>query len=261
LKEVALDECLAAVKPGTIIVLGERHWHEHHRTYQLMVMSALRSRGLPVSVGMEFIPRPNQAHVDQFRQGLMTEAEFLSAVGWKRSFDHYRDQILFPAPAQNTVALNVARRVTAQIAKKGIEALSAEDRDQLPSDFATAGRGNDRYFQRFKSVMPHDIAKTERVHNVFMAQSAWDDTMAWTAVEYIQKHPQEVLVIVVGDFHVSYGGGLPDRLKKRGAADIVTISMPGNKPGDRESAITPHGPFGPRADWIWLAPDEPRDPQ
>ena len=189
----------------------------------------------------------------------MKESEFLSAVSWKGSLDHYRDQILFPAPAQKTIGLNVARRVTGKIAKQGLEALSAAEREQLPSNFAIEGRGNDRYFRRFKEAMPRDISESDKLENYFMAQSAWDDTMAWTATEYMRSHPQEVLVIVVGDFHVAYNGGLPDRLRKRGATDIVTISMLGTTPmiGDeRERAITPNGPDGPRADWIWLVPEQ-----
>ena len=250
---------LADVKPGTIVVLGERHRNDFHQAYQLMVMSELRSRGLAVSVGMEFLSRPNQADVDDFRRGRTNEAEFLSAVGWKSSLDNYRDQILFPAAAQNTIALNVARRVTAKIAKQGLDSLSAEDREQLPEDFAVEGRGNDRYFQRFKDVMTRNISESDKLENYFLAQSAWDDTMAWTATEYMRSHPREVLVIVVGDFHVAYNGGLPDRLRKRGATDIVTISMLDKTPmiGDeRERAITPNGPYGPRADWIWLTPEQ-----
>ena len=254
-----VSDCLANVKPGTIVVLGERHRNDFHQAYQLMVMSELRSRGLAVSVGMEFLDRTSHAHVDDFRRGRMKESEFLSAVGWKGSLDHYRDQILFPAPAQKTIGLNVARRVTGKIAKQGVEALSAAEREQLPNNFAIEGRGNDRYFRRFKEAMPRDISESDKLENYFMAQSAWDDTMAWTATEYMRGHPQEVLVIVVGDFHVAYNGGLPDRLRKRGATDIVTISMLGTTPmiGDeRERAITPNGPAGPRADWIWLAPEQ-----
>lgn len=250
---------LAGVQPGAVVLLGERHRNSIHQAYQLMVMSELRSRGLAVSVGMEFVDRSNQAHLDNFRRGRTRDEEFLRAVGWKGSFEHYRDQILFPAAAQNTVALNVSRRVTGQIAKQGLNTLSAEDREHLPKDFATGGRGNDRYFHRFKSVMSRDIADSEdKAENYFLAQSAWDDTMAWTATEYMRDHPDEVLVIVVGDFHVAYYDGLPDRLRKRGATDVITISMLSPRPmteAERVLEITPHGPDGPRADWIWLAPE------
>ncbi|MGD9802287.1 MAG: ChaN family lipoprotein [Hyphomicrobiaceae bacterium] len=254
-----VSACLADVKPGTIVVLGERHRNDLHQAYQLMVMSELRSRGLAVSVGMEFLDRPDQSHLDDFRRGRTNETEFLRAVSWKGSLDHYRDQILFPAAAQNTIALNVARRVTTQIANQGLKVLNAEDRKQLPKDFAIEGRGNDLYFQRFKAAMPREISESDKIENYFMAQSAWDDTMAWTATEYIRSHPQEVLVIVVGDFHVIYNGGLPERLRKRGATDVVTISMLPTAPPmtrvEKEQATSPHGPDGPRADWIWLAPE------
>jgi uncharacterized iron-regulated protein len=257
LSESTLAASLVDVKPGTVVLLGEVHRNDHHQAYQLMILSELRARGLPVSVGMEFVDRSNQAHLDDFRQGRTTEAEFLSAVGWKGSFEHYRDQILFPKAPQTTVALNVPRRITGKIAKGGLEALSPEDLELLPKDFASNGRGNDGYFQRFKDVMPTKVMEEEKIENYFLAQSAWDATMAWTAAEYMRSHPQDVLVIIVGDFHVTYNGGLPDRLRKLGVTDIVTVSMlkkPANET-EREKQTTPHGPHGPRADWIWIAPE------
>lgn len=251
-----LENSLASVRPGTIVVLGEEHGTPVHQAFQLMVMKELRRQGLSVSVGMEFLDFTTQKPVDQFRDGSLSEADFLRVVNWSGSFDFYRAQILFPTPPQRTVALNVPRNVSGKIAKQGLSGLSVEDLELLPKNFLTSGRGNNSYFERFKQVMAGHMTDPTKLENYFLAQSAWDDTMAYRATEHMNANPNDVLVIVVGDFHVSYGGGLPDRLKKWGARDVVTVSMintAGLTDVEKQVAITPANPDGPRADWIWLA--------
>jgi uncharacterized iron-regulated protein len=79
--------------------------------------------------------------------------------------------------------------------------------------------------------------------------------MAWVSTEYLRMHPEQILVIIVGDFHATYGGGLPDRLRARGA-DVLTISQVNlsGLSGDEENGeILPDEKFGPRAEYIWVS--------
>jgi uncharacterized iron-regulated protein len=72
--------------------------------------------------------------------------------------------------------------------------------------------------------------------------------MAWRALQHLDENPEDILVIIVGDFHVSYGGGLPDRLRARGAADVVTISQVLEK-----DEVKVHPKYGARADFVWVS--------
>jgi uncharacterized iron-regulated protein len=86
--------------------------------------------------------------------------------------------------------------------------------------------GNERYFERFAGeARQHGDMTAQEVRKFFAAQSAWDDTMAWQASEYLKAHPDHVLAVIVGDFHAAYGGGLPDRLRSRGVTKIQVISQ------------------------------------
>lgn len=254
--QVSLEESLQGIAPGTILVLGEMHGTEVHQEYQMRILRHLRDRGLKVSVGMEFISYTHQAHLDAYRFGMMTESDFLKSISWGSGFDYrfYRDQILFPkVESETTLALNLPRSISSQIAKGGLSSLSPEQASRLPPRL---DRGNEGYFRRFVEAMGGHFPSEEAKENYFMAQCSWDDTMAWKATEFIRDNPEQVLVIIVGEFHVQYGGGLPDRLKVWGAPTVKTVSMinlTGLTGPEKELAVLPSTEDGPRADVLWIS--------
>jgi uncharacterized iron-regulated protein len=251
---VNVQQMVANVKPGGIVVIGEKHGVAAAQRQQLQILQALRERGLKVSVGMEFLTYPDQAKLDSYRKNEMDEETFLKAVNWgSPSYEFYKGQILFPdlAKQEQTIALNAPRFLTGKIAKQGLASLLEEERKLFPPDFEL---GRDSYKQRFAEVMPH-IPNPEKLDNYFAAQSLWDETMAWTATNFIKANPDHVLVIIVGEFHVEYGGGLPDRLKKRGAQQILTITQLDAEDYSEEElieAIVPSHRFGSRSDFVWV---------
>ncbi|WP_232469248.1 ChaN family lipoprotein [Bdellovibrio bacteriovorus] len=257
LQPVDLAEAVRPVAPGSIVVIGENHGFKEHQNQQLSIMQALRAQGLKVSVGMEFFTYTDQPVVDSYRQGLLSETDFLSQIKWGNpSYDYYRGQSLFPnlSEGSKTIALNAPRSLTGKVSKGGLQALTPDDLKLMPPQFAV---GNDGYKRRFLSMMPH-LPNPEAGERYFASQSIWDDTMAWQAVEFMRSHPEQVLVIVVGDFHVQYGGGLPDRLRVRGSEfPVVTFSQvntAGLTEDEIATEINPGTQDGPRADYLWLAP-------
>jgi uncharacterized iron-regulated protein len=255
---VALAAAVAAVQPGDVVVLGEEHGTSVQPGQQLAVMQALRARGLKVSVGMEFFDETRQELVDQWRAGTLPEADFLKAIHWgSLPFSSYREQALFPRASEGTttIALNAPMSLTGQIAKVGIAGLSPAEKAMLPPDFAL---GNSGYFERFKEVMGGEghLPSPSDVQNYFAAQSTWDDTMAFNATQYLRAHADQVLVIVVGEFHVQYGGGLPDRLRARGVSHVTTFSLVnlhGLSDDEQRKAVEPDSSYGARADFVWTS--------
>jgi uncharacterized iron-regulated protein len=255
-RSVTLEQSLQNIQPGSILVLGEEHGNAVHQNYQLRILKHLRAQGLKVSVGMEFLEYPHQAQVDVYRQGLMSDNDFINAVRWGQGFDFgfYRDQILFPTgPESLTVALNLPREISRQIAKGGVASLTPEQAAKLPP---LLERGNEKYFRRFMKAAGSHLPTPEMAENYFMAQSSWDDTMAWQATQFLQNHPDQVLVIIVGEFHVQYSGGLPDRLQVWGAKDVTTVSLvnlAGLTAEERQNETLPSTEDGPRADFLWIS--------
>lgn len=257
LQPVELTEGLSRVSAGSVVVIGENHGFKEHQDQQVAVMQALRGLGLKVSVGMEFFTYTHQPLVDSYRAGTLSEPDFLKAISWgSPSYDFYRQQALFPNPSEGaqTRALNAPRSLTGKVSKGGLEALTEEDWQLMPPQFAA---GRESYKRRFLSMMPH-LPNPAAGERYFLAQSIWDDTMAWQAVDFVRSHPDQVLVIVVGDFHVQFGGGLPDRIKARAPElAVLTISQVNTLEMTEEDVaieIAPSPTEGPRADLLWLAP-------
>ncbi len=254
-RAVSLEGALAAVRPGHVVIVSEEHDVEAHHVDQLAVLQVLGRSMLKLSVGFEFLSYPDQPLVDQYVRGELQEPEFLRAVQWGGSpFEWYRPLLVFPRQVGGQGrALNAPPQLARALANKGLEGLSDDERAWLPPNFQL---GNARYFERFAvDVRQHGPLPERTVQNFFAAQSAWDDTMAWQAVEYLRVHPDQVLVIIVGDFHAAYGGGLPARLRARGATDVLVISQVDGSDlseADLQALLAPDPRYGARADFVWL---------
>jgi uncharacterized iron-regulated protein len=252
--QIHAAEIAKSVKPGQILVMGENHGVAASRQSQNELLSALRSEGLKVSVGLEFFYYPDQNYVDAYRSGQMDEASFLKQIQWgSPGFEFYRDQANFPRYefGEKTLALNAPRTLTGKISKVGIAGLSAPELNLLPPQFQL---GRDSYKKRFLEMMPH-LPNPASGDNYFAAQSAWDDTMAWQASEFLAAHPDQVLAIVVGDFHAQYGGGLPDRLTARTGHRPVVFSFvntDGLSQDEIRGQVMPSPEYGARGEFIWV---------
>lgn len=253
-ESIGLDQALDEVRPGDIVVIGENHGFKTHQNNQLDILHGIKARGLKVSLGMEFFYYPDQDLVNQYLSKEITEETFLQKINWgSPSFDYYRDQVLTPDLnlGESVIALNLPRNISGKIAKTGLVSLTSDELLYLPPGFQL---GRDSYKERFLASMPH-LPSPEKGDNYFAAQSSWDDTMAWKAMDYVKSHKDTVFVIIVGDFHVQYGGGLPDRLKARGAEKIITFSLfnsTGWDENELSKEVLPSPVYGPRADYVWV---------
>lgn len=245
----------ASLQPGTVVVIGEGHGQMAIADQQVQVLQALRLKGHQVSVGMEFFEYPDQSLVDQWRQGSLTTQDFLQKT-WspKMNWKAYERQALFPQGAQaRTLALNIPRSISSSMAQGGIQALSPQQMSMLPPDFTL---GNEKYFQRFQNLMKDHVKDPAKLRNYFASQSLWDDTMAWKAAEFQRQHPDQILVVIIGEAHVQYGGGFPDRLRQRGVSNISTISQVNlwqASVSEQWEMVRPDPVYGPRADLIFTS--------
>jgi uncharacterized iron-regulated protein len=257
---VPLEDIVGSLEPGSILILGELHGFADVAQGQLEVLRGLRSAGHKIDVAMEFFPYQQQDLVDRFISGELTEPQFLADLGWGKSmsFDYYRGQVLFPQPhlEERTLAINAPRTLTGVIAKKGLAGLTPEEQQLLPPEFTL---GRTEYFDRFRDFMGGHVDEAA-LGRYFEAQSVWDDTMAW---QLLVKRSSNTQVVVVGEFHVQYGGGLPDRLRSRDSGrSLTTIGFVNSHQLTSEelaSEIGPHPRWGVRENFICLV-DLPSDP-
>ncbi|MEO0334978.1 MAG: ChaN family lipoprotein, partial [Pseudomonadota bacterium] len=247
------EELVASLEPGTILLLGEIHDHEGHHESHSRILNELIAQGRSFHVGMEFFYYPSQPLVDEYIFGELSEQAFLEAVGWgSLSFDFYRPKVLSPLETGGrTFAINAPRELTRSVAREGLENISSELRSLMPPNFEI---GSEKYKERFREAVGGDHFPDELLENYFAAQSIWDDTMAWQSLQAIENHPgQDIYVVVVGDFHVAFDGGLPDRLRARGAQRVVTVSHADSTQMNKQDKLdwlAPHPSWGLRSDWV-----------
>lgn len=255
--QIELNQVIEQIQPGQILVIGEMHGLKSVHDQQMSILQALRERGLKIAVGMEFFNYTDAALITSFRKGELAEEDFKKAISWGgNDFKLYGPQLLF---GDEGFGINIPRAVTSQISKSGLASLTQEQQLLMPPKFQL---GNEGYKRRFNEVMGGHMPP-EKFENYFAAQSVWDETMAWQALNFVEKNHDYVYVIIVGEFHVAYGGGLPDRLRHRleGLScrlpvEVKTISQvytEGLSEEEIQDQIAPSPVDGKRADWIILS--------
>lgn len=256
LKPVELGAILKTIQPGSVVVLSEIHTLNSHHQNQLTFVNELQKVSeSKISIGFEMFDINEQNLLDDYSDQLITDEQLKNYVSLSKDwFQFYLPLLQFTQhPDSQAVALNAPKWLTSKIARVGMEQLSNYEKLLLPVDFQL---GDDLYLERFQEVSHIPKAK---IKNYFEAQSTWDDIMAETAREFITSNPSGILVIVVGDFHAAYYGGLPKRLKQRGIANVVTISqvsMANLDQKEKDELLKPHDRYGRRADYIWVS-EEP----
>ncbi len=261
-EKISIDQVIQKIPQGSVIIVGEVHNLKSHHDNQYEFLKSLRWNYplAQINVGMEFFDFTKQSIVDEYKKRpLNDEDQFLKDIGWGGdSYDFYRPLVEFPSTirGERVLALNAPRSLTSKVAKNGLDNLSNKDLMLLPPNFQL---GRDIYYDRFKAVMSKGHPMPDEViGKYFAAQSVWDDTMAYVSSEHMKNNPESFLVIIVGEFHNSYGGGLPDRLKARGVNSVVTISqvnIEGLNEAEMNEAIVSHPQWGARADYVWVSKD------
>ncbi|MFK5894197.1 MAG: ChaN family lipoprotein, partial [Pseudomonadota bacterium] len=76
-------------------------------------------------------------------------------------------------------------------------------------------------FQLHQQMQPD----TEKEFNYFLqSQVLWDESMAQAANQFLQQHPQNILVILAGNGHLRYRYGIPQRIQRlSGLSPLVIV--------------------------------------
>jgi uncharacterized iron-regulated protein len=182
---------------------------------QLEIIRRLYEFKRPLIIGMEMFQRPFQKYLDQYVAKKLTEEEFLKKTEyftrWGFDYNLYRDILNFArARAIPVIALNLSREITEKAAEKGIDALSAKERAELPADM---NLNNQDYREYLLGVyMQHEDKKG--FENFYISQILWDETMAHSVAESLRKYPEAQMVVLAGSGHLQHSWGIPARVQR-----------------------------------------------
>jgi uncharacterized iron-regulated protein len=250
---IDLSDLVEKLSDKQVVYIGETHDQYQHHLNQLAIIKGLHTKHSDLAIGLEFFFQPYQSALDRYIGGEIDEAELIRETDyfnrWRFDYRLYRPIFRF-AKEQGIplVALNIEREITDQVGREGIESLSDELKQRIPSRI---DRGNEAYRSRLKSVFeahPHrEGSDFERFIDV---QLLWDEAMAQRAAEWIKANPEGHLVVLAGAGHLIYGHGVPSRVARR--VDVnQAIVLNVNSTTELNSEL---------ADFLILANDNPLPP-
>lgn len=217
------------------VILGESHDDPNHHQMQADVIRALAAAGRDVVVGLEMFTRPRQSSLAPWTLGRWSEEEFIAKSGWKTEwgFDFALYRPVFEAIRElrlPMVALNVPRDWVRAVGRGGPEALTPEQKGELP-DLYLENADHKRMFEAL--IGGHPLAG-DASRRMYAAQVLWDEGMADTALKYFASRaagPDTVMVILAGSGHAMYEQGINWRITRRTGEPVLTVvAIASNEP-------------------------------
>lgn len=172
----SLQSIVARTNDYDILFFGEEHNDSIGHFIQDTLYKALIAEYKNVTLSMEMFERDCQIVVDEYVDGIITEAQLIKeGRAWKNYKDYANLVNTARTHHQKVVAANAPRRYVNLVNRKGLSALnSLEDESKkyfapLPIDTTNA-----LYAERFLDIMGGHLPN----RNMYYAQSLWDATIA-----------------------------------------------------------------------------------
>jgi len=233
-KTVLWEELLRQIDEVDVVLLGELHDHVVGHAVQLAVVEDVMDAYPQSVLALEMLERDEQLRVDDYMEDFIDAKKLASITqsdnwggkgGWSAWYQPIIDVV--KERGGSVVAANAPRRYVRLARIDGYEKI-----DELP----TARRAfvdypeelsNGKYRQRFWELASHDedgeegveidvttIDPSDPMLPTFKSMQAWDATMAQSIVNAKPSQSRKV-VLLVGQFHVEYDGGIVQELRKR----------------------------------------------
>ncbi|WP_299021400.1 ChaN family lipoprotein [uncultured Photobacterium sp.] len=214
-KVISMDELAFALKDADIVLVGEWHGHPGTHLMQAQLFAQLYRLNPAMALSMEQFTRDKQHIVNQYLAGEIGEKTLKrEGKAWSNYDSDYRPLVEFARQNQlDVIAANAPKSVVRCISKHGAEYLDRLPEIERKWVAESLTLTDDAYHQKFTASMHHgDEAKTQRQ---FAAQTAWDDTMAESMVNYLALQPGKQIIHIAGRFHVAEGLGTASRIQAR----------------------------------------------
>ena len=216
------DDIIGELENSRVVYVGEMHTDMGNHILQLQIIQALYQQDPNLAIGLEMFPKSSQDALDGYINGTIeTEREFLKESNyfsvWGYDYRYYQELIgyarLHGIPL---VALNIDKAIVSQIFQDGN--LNTLDEDQIERIPAKRNLDVPGYRGRLiKAFSAHDSKRfsKEKLAGFLQAQSIWDETMADSIVDYLNKNPDKRMVVIAGTGHVYKDTAIPLRVKRR----------------------------------------------
>jgi uncharacterized iron-regulated protein len=258
------SELPARLTSTRILFVGEAHVSVESHAVELAVLRELTRTGRKVTVGLEMYPTSAQEPLDEWTAGKMSEAEFVEKSGWLKhwsyNWNYYREIFLFCR--DNGIRLfgaNVAPEIVSTVGRKGMEALTPEQKALLPPRVDWDDAELKRLFKAsFDEDEFHGNLPDEMVNRMVQAQATWDGAFGWNAAKAAKaaaSDPKAIVVVLLGNGHVFYGRGAERQARlwfDGKTASLVPVAVSDRDKGQCDIKTV----RASLADFVWGIPEE-----
>ncbi len=211
---ITLPAMAAQLADTGLLFIGESHTSLEFHKVQLRAIQELHKAGREVLIGLEMFPYTQQPSLDGWVAGEYTEQEFIDEAGWYTywgyHWGYYRDIFVFARDnGIKMYGVNTPREVVTAVRKKGFKDLTEEESAHIPHAVKPATADQREMYKKF--FEPDDALhmNAEVIDDMLRAQTVWDATMGWNALQALLEHGGEdaIMVVLIGSGHVTYGLG------------------------------------------------------
>jgi uncharacterized iron-regulated protein len=238
-RTITMSQLLDEIRGTRFVFVGENHGNrDHHRT-QLDVIRSLRDSGLPVAIGLEMFTSASQESLDDWVQDRTAEADFVEVFdeNWSGNYwPAYRDIFEYARIHDiPMVGLNVEREAVRQVSRGGFESVDPAD---IPPVGSVSCDANEKYRGVLRTVIGNHAGK-EAFVRFCEAQMLWDASMAWNLIDFAERNPGHVVVVMAGSFH-SWKHGIPERVRTMSGDSLpFKVILPAGREDATSAGLTP----------------------
>ena len=244
-KEILMSDVISDLEKNRIILVGEHHSNINHHAAQLKVIRMLKESGVQVAIGLEMFRSDSQQALDRWVSGNIGEADFQQIFydNWGYSWENYRAIFDYAREKKiRLIGLNVSREITRQVSRQGFASLNKDQKGKLSN---IACRVDKEYMDYIKKAFGgHGHGKLNFTY-FCEAQLVWDTVMAINALDYLQKNPKALVVVLTGIGHAQKNA-IPRQIRKRSEVAHAVI-LP-----EVKGSIDPESVDQSDADYIML---------
>ena len=206
-KELTAAQLAQKLTKYDVVFFGEYHDQGEIHKAELDLLQALhKTKGEKLALFMEMFEVDNQAKLDSFLAGSLSEENFLATSRpWPNYKTDYAPLVNF-AKEHNmpVVAANVPRFLAAHVAKNNASTAGIEAQYQkwLPKrTYAPEGAYKDKFYAQMNSPEAPMKMPPARLAAVYAAQCLKDDKMAESMAAFSDAHKKMQLLHINGCFH------------------------------------------------------------
>jgi uncharacterized iron-regulated protein len=260
-KSIPFDEMIQGMADSRLVYVGETHNSLQMHHIQTKVIQGLYAQDRELTVGLEMYPITQQEVLNKWSLGILSEEEFVRDgqwyMNWNFNFGFYRD--VFEIIKQYSLplyALNVPREIITKIRMRGWDALSDEEKGMVPELDLTHQDHRTLIRTIFESADLPPQMKGKGLEMAFeglyRAQTAWDETMAFYALDALSKEGGKI-VVLAGSGHLLYNLGINLRAYEKSGMPFKTVVCVVVPQGEKQVEVSCS-----LSDYVWGIPEEER---